>query len=265
MKNNPRHHILQPFDIELESLHEMLINMTGFLTKELKQCIQALEKNDAQSLKDSIELIKGVEQIESDIDAEILAIIAKFSPVASDLRNVIATSKIASQLEKIGDEIADFIYFLISSVHVLNHSLPNELLLDSIEILRHILSLLNNIKLVFETKEINQLHKMIEDSRNYETDINNKLQEELIEESKNNADHDKIKQILRVIKLLQFCPSQIRRISGHIISLMLSDYQYQKKWISEAAYFNAEIRNFAPGSELNDWLIAENDCKRLQI
>lgn len=31
------------------------------------------------------------------------------------------------------------------------------------------------------------------------------------------------------------------------------------QWISEAAYYKAEVRNFAPGRELDDWLAAENE------
>lgn len=37
------------------------------------------------------------------------------------------------------------------------------------------------------------------------------------------------------------------------------------QWISEAAYFKAEARYFAPGRELNDWLAAENDYVKMQI
>lgn len=37
------------------------------------------------------------------------------------------------------------------------------------------------------------------------------------------------------------------------------------QWISEAAYFKSEARNFEPGGELDDWLVAENDYASLQI
>ena len=36
-------------------------------------------------------------------------------------------------------------------------------------------------------------------------------------------------------------------------------------WISEAAYYKAEARNFASGKALDDWLAAENDYVRVQI
>lgn len=37
------------------------------------------------------------------------------------------------------------------------------------------------------------------------------------------------------------------------------------QWISVAAYYRAEARDFAPGRELDDWLAAENDYMRMQI
>ena len=37
------------------------------------------------------------------------------------------------------------------------------------------------------------------------------------------------------------------------------------QWISVAAYYKAEARNFAPGRALDDWLEAENDYIKIQI
>ncbi|WP_411725937.1 DUF2934 domain-containing protein [Methyloglobulus sp.] len=37
------------------------------------------------------------------------------------------------------------------------------------------------------------------------------------------------------------------------------------QWISEAAYYKAEARNFAPGRELDDWLAAENEYVKMHI
>jgi hypothetical protein len=44
-----------------------------------------------------------------------------------------------------------------------------------------------------------------------------------------------------------------------------SDCEFIYQWISEAAYYYAESRNFIPGMELDDWLIAENDFVKMQI
>ena len=37
------------------------------------------------------------------------------------------------------------------------------------------------------------------------------------------------------------------------------------RWISEAAYYKAEIRDFEPGKELDDWLEAEIEYIKFQI
>jgi hypothetical protein len=37
------------------------------------------------------------------------------------------------------------------------------------------------------------------------------------------------------------------------------------QWVSEAAYFKAKTRNFAPGKELDDWLAAEQDYQTMAI
>jgi len=38
----------------------------------------------------------------------------------------------------------------------------------------------------------------------------------------------------------------------------LPDSHFRNQWISEAAYYQSETRNFATGCELDDWLYAEN-------
>jgi phosphate transport system protein len=38
----------------------------------------------------------------------------------------------------------------------------------------------------------------------------------------------------------------------------LLDNDFRNQWISEAAYFQSEARNFSPGRALDDWLTAEN-------
>jgi hypothetical protein len=39
----------------------------------------------------------------------------------------------------------------------------------------------------------------------------------------------------------------------------------RRQWISEAAYYKAEARNFASGREMDDWLAAENEYVKMQI
>ena len=45
----------------------------------------------------------------------------------------------------------------------------------------------------------------------------------------------------------------------------LPDYAFRHQWISQAAYYKAESRNFLPGMELDEWFFAENEFARMLI
>jgi len=45
----------------------------------------------------------------------------------------------------------------------------------------------------------------------------------------------------------------------------LSDCGFRYQWISQAAYYKAETRNFLSGLELDDWLFAENEFSKMLI
>ena len=45
----------------------------------------------------------------------------------------------------------------------------------------------------------------------------------------------------------------------------LSDCEFRHRWITEAGYYLAEHRQFAPGMELDDWLMAEHEFITMQV
>lgn len=44
-----------------------------------------------------------------------------------------------------------------------------------------------------------------------------------------------------------------------------TDCAFRLQWISQAAYYKAESRNFKPRMELDDWLFAENEFVKMLI
>ena len=49
------------------------------------------------------------------------------------------------------------------------------------------------------------------------------------------------------------------------LNTRLADCAFRLQWISQAAYYKAESRNFKPGMELEDWLFAENEFVKMLI
>lgn len=90
-------------DSELQALRENLLDMLSMVRAQLEKCIQAIQEKDATiaaQVKDDEKKI-NIQELAIDRDCE--NILALHTPVATDLRLVIATLKIANDLERIGD------------------------------------------------------------------------------------------------------------------------------------------------------------------
>ena len=249
--NDIDQHTLHTFDVELNKLNGMLLGITELLAIQLELSLQALEKSNSLYAADSISLINDIRTIKSEFDFKVPVIIAKFWPVANDLRFVVSILKIADQLGKVSDEIACFAHFVDGSFSSPSKTLASPLLSHSIEIGRYVLSLLNALRATIDSDETDTSFNILESDRNSEKSLYNKLEYQLIQIVQDKM-YDEVDKILPLISLLDVCPSEFRRIFACIISYRLADCRFRRKWIADAAYYLAEHRNFSPGFKLND-------------
>lgn len=99
-------HISTKYNQELENLKHSVLTMGGVLEQQLVNTLVALKEN-APSLAERVALNDSrVDSMESQVEQECMRIIAKRNPTAGDLRLVMTVSKTATDLERIGDEIA---------------------------------------------------------------------------------------------------------------------------------------------------------------
>ena len=103
-KDGHSHHISQQFNIELDEVKTHLLEMGGMVEKQVSDAIRALVDSDSGIAADVKTGDKTINAMEVSIDEECARIIARRQPAASDLRLVIAISKIVIDLERIGDE-----------------------------------------------------------------------------------------------------------------------------------------------------------------
>ena len=99
-------HSLHAVDADLSHLRGLLMELLGRVKQQLQTAVRALERAD-------MELAQTVIQFDGDIshreiDREALALLARYSPVADDLRTVVASLKIAVELQNIEHEISGF-------------------------------------------------------------------------------------------------------------------------------------------------------------
>lgn len=88
---------------ELQALKENLNDMLSMVKSQLEKCMEAIEKQDADLAQKVIDEERKINIQELAIDRDCENILALYTPVATDLRLVLAALKITNDLERIGD------------------------------------------------------------------------------------------------------------------------------------------------------------------
>ena len=100
-------HIVRSFDAELKSLTKTIAQMGGMAESQLDQAIQAVVRRDSQLATQVMQDDRRLDRLEQQIDVDAVTMLARRQPMASDLREIVAALKIASDLERIGDYAAN--------------------------------------------------------------------------------------------------------------------------------------------------------------
>jgi phosphate transport system protein len=97
---------------ELQALKDNLLDMLSLVIAQVEKCKDAIRKQDSSIADEVIADEKKVNAQELAIDRDCESILALFTPVATDLRLVLATLKITNDLERIGDNAKSLAKFL---------------------------------------------------------------------------------------------------------------------------------------------------------
>jgi len=91
------------FRRELEALKEQLLKMAALAETALDRSITALTARDSDLAREVIRGDKAINDMEEELDAACVRIIALYQPVAIDLRQVMAVDHLIVELERLGD------------------------------------------------------------------------------------------------------------------------------------------------------------------
>jgi phosphate transport system protein len=97
-------HISKQFEADLDTTRTRVLQMGGLVEAQILSAIQAFSTGDAALVAQVIDNDARVNGYEVAIDGAINHIVVKRQPAASDLRLIMAISKIVTDLERIGDE-----------------------------------------------------------------------------------------------------------------------------------------------------------------
>lgn len=121
------------FEQELRQLREKMQEMGEYAGLGFDRLVLAVRGNDREALKLLLDNDNRIVDMQRSIEAGCLALLTKQQPVAGDLRLVSAVLKAVSDLERIGDHIADMAELLLRRSVPVGQAEGDELLLAMME------------------------------------------------------------------------------------------------------------------------------------
>ena len=115
------------FQDELDGVTQSLLDLSSLVSSAITQATHALLTADLSEAEAVIAADDRVDQIQHELDARIIDIIARQQPVASDLRALVTALRMSADLERMGDMAHH-----IAKITRLRHpgaAVPSELLL----------------------------------------------------------------------------------------------------------------------------------------
>jgi len=98
-----REHTVKSYDEDLGRLRDTISRMGGMAENQLSEAVQALVKRDGERAAHVVQLDIQLDALEREAGQHVIRLLALRQPMAQDLRLIIASLKIASDLERIGD------------------------------------------------------------------------------------------------------------------------------------------------------------------
>ncbi|WMJ71582.1 phosphate signaling complex protein PhoU [Cytophagaceae bacterium ABcell3] len=119
-------------ETEIGELKTELLDMIALVKGQFEKAIVALSTFDKDLAKEVLVSEKKVNESELKIDSKGEHILALFSPVAIDLRFVMASLKMVSDIERIGDNAKAIAHYVLLSENPFDKQLQNHLQLEKI-------------------------------------------------------------------------------------------------------------------------------------
>jgi phosphate transport system protein len=96
-------HTVRSYDQDLRRLREMVARMGGLAERQVADATAALVRRDTELAEEVVRRDAQIDQLERDIEAFCVRLLALRQPMAQDLRLIVGAMRISHALERIGD------------------------------------------------------------------------------------------------------------------------------------------------------------------
>jgi phosphate transport system protein len=142
-------HILKSFDDELTQLNTSIARMGQLSQTQLAGAIDSLLLRDSTVAAHVVKSDLEVDELERDVDARAIRVLALRQPIARDLRQVLASLRIAIEFER----ICDFAANIAKRAIALDMHSPDEWINELAELGQLALKLLADVVIAFRERD----------------------------------------------------------------------------------------------------------------
>jgi phosphate transport system protein len=96
-------HTVRSYDQDLRRLRDMVARMGGLAERQVADATAALVRRDTELAEEVVRRDAQIDQLERDIEAFCVRLLALRQPMAQDLRLIVGAMRISHALERIGD------------------------------------------------------------------------------------------------------------------------------------------------------------------
>jgi phosphate transport system protein len=140
------HHIVKSFDDELTQLQSAIARMGQLSQTQLAGAIDAMLLRDATTAARVVKDDYEVDELERELDARALRVLALRQPIARDLREVLSALRIGIEFER----VCDFAANIAKRAIALNTHSPDEWINEIAELGQLALKLIGDVTLAFK-------------------------------------------------------------------------------------------------------------------
>lgn len=196
------------FERELGLLHENVADMAKRVEKNYEDLFEAYENKSEEAIVIIKQNDKEINNKQREIESECMFLITKQQPVIGDLRMVTASLKVVTDIERVGDHVADMAELLLR-MRMKRLEQYSEHLLPMIQAAKEMVHM---AVLAFVERDLDAAKEVIR-SDDVVDDLFNKVKDELIDSLKEEAqDADDCVDILMLAKYLE-------KIGDHAVNI----------------------------------------------
>ncbi len=145
------------YEESLQHLEASVLKLADEVYRTIEKSINVLSDSDKAMAREIIEHDHVINAMESDIDDQIISLITKQQPIATDLRMILSSSKVSSELERMGDNAAN-----IAKIRK-RVKIEDAYILTRLQTMGKLsMMMLADLKEAYESKDVNLVKEIIE-------------------------------------------------------------------------------------------------------